>query len=229
MWFCLAFVALATAGARETTTWIEQLLLWERVSGEPQDATYQAFKTAQAYVYDERWNDAITNLQSFITKYAQSKYVDDAQFWMCYSREKRGDDAETVFTAYKDFIAKYPRSEYVDDAKANMIKLATTLAGAGKTKYRAEVAAMQSSDDEELRLQALYALSQHDDPATVQTLTSLLESETNAKIRQKIVHVFGNLSDASAGETLSRLATSDPDAGVRKSAVYAIGNRSSSG
>src|SRR5262245_18483794 len=94
---------------------LPQNLPVKELTGEPQDATYQAYKTAQAFVYDQRWNEAITNLQGFLQKYPKSKYDDAAQFWIVYSREKRGDNAEQVFQAYKEFIGKYSRSNYVDD------------------------------------------------------------------------------------------------------------------
>ncbi|MBC6952131.1 outer membrane protein assembly factor BamD, partial [candidate division KSB1 bacterium] len=204
--------------------WAGVFALLQTPKGEAQDDAYQAYKSAQNFVYEQRWAEAITQLQAFLSKYAGSKYAADANFWICYSQEKRGDDAEKVYNAYKTFIKNYPRSGYVDEAKANMILLAAALAKAGKTGYQAEVQAMRQDADEELRLQALYALGQHDDEETVNTLKSLLASEKSPNVRRKIVYVFGNIDSPEAVKTLSEIATNDPDAGVRKSAVMTIGN-----
>lgn len=154
---------------------------------EPQDAVYQDYKAAYNLVLDQRWSEAITGLEAFSKKYPNTKYTDDAQFWLCYSREKRGDNPEQVFEAYEKFIQKFSSSQYVDDARSNMIRLADQLAKAGNPKYKARLEALRSSEDEDLKLQAIYALSQYDDPSTAKTLIELVQTEKNANLRRKIV------------------------------------------
>ena len=89
-------------------------------AGDPQDAAYQEYKTAYNFVLDQRWAEAITRLEAYINKYPNNQYTDDANFWLCYSREKRGDNADAVYQAYEKFVEKFSRSQYVNDARSNI-------------------------------------------------------------------------------------------------------------
>jgi len=103
---------------------------------EEQDDDAKAYQQAHNLVLDEKWDNAIDVLQTFIEKYPKSKWVDDARFWKCYAGEKKGDDLEAVFECYQKFVKKYRNSKWTDDAKSNMIRLGTKLSKMGKPGYK---------------------------------------------------------------------------------------------
>ena len=102
-------------------------------SDEPDAAAY---KKAYNLVLDQKWNEAIKEFEAFIKKFPNSGWKDDANFWMCYSKDKAGYNLEEVFNCYQDFINNNKRSKWADDARSNMIVVGQKLVKQGKVEYK---------------------------------------------------------------------------------------------
>jgi outer membrane protein assembly factor BamD (BamD/ComL family) len=186
---------------------------------------YEAYQKGYEEILDSNWSQAESTFSEFMSRFKTSEWADDAQFWLCYVRDKIGQDAERVFGCYKSFVDAYPNSSWSDDARASLVRIGQQLVRAGKPEYRALIRSFQSNDDEEVALAALYALQNIDDDRALPTILELYDRTDNATLRDKIVYVLGNFDDPKVVDKLREIALSGESTSVRKSAVNALGNR----
>ncbi|UCE19426.1 MAG: HEAT repeat domain-containing protein [Gemmatimonadota bacterium] len=182
----------------------------------------EAYRKAYDLILDENWPDARKSLSTFLEKYAESAYSDDASFWISYTLEKQGK-YEDAFKSYQGFVEAYTNSKYVDDAESNMIALAKKLYQMGKTQYKIYLDEAGEDPDEDIKLQALAALGQMDSEEALPILKDVLKTSKSKKLREKAVFVISQIGGNEALETLLDLAKNDPDPDVRENAVFWIG------
>src|ERR1051326_3281683 len=189
-----------------------------------QDDASKAYDKAYGFILDEKWADAKTAFDDFIKNHSKSKLSDAAHYWDCFTREKLGDTKEQVFACYQDFIKRFPKSKWVTDAKTNMLSLASQLAREGKHEYEEMVRGMDKTEDEDVKLTALYALGNMGSEKAFSTIVSLYDQMPSDNLRSKIVYILGNFESAESKKKLEDIAMHDRSAKVRKDAIYAIGN-----
>jgi len=65
----------------------------------------RAYQKAYQLIMDEKWDMAAKALDKFIETFGKkSRYIDDALFWRCYTREKMDKSLENIFECYNKFI-----------------------------------------------------------------------------------------------------------------------------
>ena len=188
----------------------------------------KAYEKAYNLVLSKKWTEAQKEFDDFIGKYRKSSYIDGANYWKCYVREKLGDPSESVFKAYQSFVKSYPRSRWADDAKTNMVRIGSELVRQGKSEYAPTVESMQEGDDEDVKLTALYALRGNADEKSLPVIMNLYDQSKSEKLRGRIVYVLGSFDSPSVVPKLAEIAMKDPSMSVRKNAVYALGNTNKS-
>jgi len=82
------------------------------VNARAQDASAKAYEKAYGYILEEKWQNAQESFTAFVKTYPKSKSVDAAQYWLCYTRDKKGESQEDVFECYNKFIKSYPKSKW---------------------------------------------------------------------------------------------------------------------
>jgi TolA-binding protein len=59
---------------------------------------------------------AVEGFRDFLTRFGESDWADDAQYWLAMSLEKSRAEKREVIAAYRVLLDKHPRSSYHDDA-----------------------------------------------------------------------------------------------------------------
>ena len=74
-----------------------------------------AFKEAEGFDKDERWEEAITKYSEVKNKHPYSKYATEAELRIADIDYKRENyvEAQTAYQLFKDFHPKHPRIDYV--------------------------------------------------------------------------------------------------------------------
>ncbi|MCB0280585.1 MAG: tetratricopeptide repeat protein, partial [Calditrichaeota bacterium] len=98
------------------------------------DPGFKSYMKAYENVLNGNWDESISQFESLIKQHPKSEYVDDAFFWIAYSKKEQNENEESM-QLFLDFVKKYPKSNHVENANRNIRTLARTLSKAGKTKY----------------------------------------------------------------------------------------------
>lgn len=192
------------------------------------DNASQAYKKAYSYILNEQWENAITALGKVIDSHPDSQWMDDAEFWQCYAREKLGRNLEDVYQCYARFIETQKNSKYVDDAKNNMIRIGKMLVKQGKPEYKQMVKALQTDDDEDIALSALMALQFMGDEKGLPAVLQLYNSDRSLEFREKCLFLLSQFDAPEAEDKLIEIAKTDKDPEIRKKAIFWLGNRTES-
>ncbi len=88
---------------------------------EGSDPGYETYKKGYQLVLNERWDEAREVLGQVKSRFPNSEYVDDAEYWSAYALMHK--DREKAVQAYKQFIKSCPKSSYYDDAVADLAQL----------------------------------------------------------------------------------------------------------
>ncbi|MCC6276947.1 MAG: outer membrane protein assembly factor BamD [Oligoflexia bacterium] len=74
-----------------------------------------AFKAAEEYEKDERFEDAITKFSEVKNKHPYSRFAVEAELKIAdiYFKRENFADAQTAYQLFKDFHPKHPRTDYV--------------------------------------------------------------------------------------------------------------------
>ena len=118
----------------------------------------QAYKRAYTLILEEKWAEAIKELDNFIVSFTRSAYMDDARYMKCLAMEKMDRYLEEVFECYRIFIKSFPGSKYVNEAKSNLVRIGHALSKEGKPEYEALIQSINRDEEDEIRIAALYAL-----------------------------------------------------------------------
>jgi HEAT repeat protein/TolA-binding protein len=110
-----------------------------------QDAGYKTYKDGYGLILQEKWADARKKLEEVVSKYANSRYVDDAQYWIAYSWIQSNPKKAAKF--YREFFKLYPSSNYFDDAVADLGRLE------GKSAADSAIASRRQNQERSFRYQ----------------------------------------------------------------------------
>src|SRR4030042_3372238 len=191
-------------------------------AAESQEKDAVAYKQAYNLVLQEKWADALKAMEEMVKNYSKSAWVDDARFWQCYAREKLNQSQEEIFRCYQEFINAYADSEWADDARANMVRVGSALAKAGKHEYEAKIQAMEEDQETDVKLAALYALKALGDLESLPTLISLYDTAKLAQLKSQIIFMLQDFKSSEAFVKLKSIALSDPDPQARRMALISM-------
>src|SRR6266852_4111653 len=146
-----------------------------------QESAAKAYEKAYGYVLEEKWSDAMGQFNDFVKKYSGSKLIDAAHYWLCYTRDKSGENREQIFECYREFIGDYPKSKWVSDARSNMVNIASQLSREGKREYEQQLKSMDDAEDDDVKIAALYALANMGSDKALSTVVTLYDQTKSAK------------------------------------------------
>ncbi len=187
--------------------------------------TIQAYKEAYSLILDQKWKEARRVFEDFLEKYSQSRYVDDARFWICYAMEQAGLSPEEVFEAYHQFIQEFADSKWLDDARADLIRLGRELAAESKkakAKYGPIIEQLEEDYDIEVTIATLDRMRDVSDEKAIKAIIKVYDRTGKSELRKKIVYALRRIDDPAAVEKLSIIARDDPDESVRREAITAL-------
>ncbi|UCH61590.1 MAG: HEAT repeat domain-containing protein [Fidelibacterota bacterium] len=190
--------------------------------------TLEAYQDAYGLILDQRWKEARNAYEEFLEKYSESRYVDDARFWICYSMEQAGLSPEEVFRAYHKFIQEFANSKWLDDARANLIRIGRDLAAKSrkaKAEYGPIIEQLEEEYNIEVTIATLDRLSYHSSKNTLKAVFGLYDRTKNDELRKKIVYALRRFDDKAVLDKLGNIARNDPNPDIRQAAVEAIGRR----
>ncbi|NND72275.1 MAG: hypothetical protein HKN43_11940 [Rhodothermales bacterium] len=207
----------------KTGLMIAILCLGLNISATAQEA--DQYKQAYDMVLAENWAGAERAFDSFLARYPDGKWSDDAQYWQCHVQEKRGSDLEDVFDCYQDFVGEYKGSSWADDAESSMVRVGNRLVNSGKREYAAIIEQIGESAEEEVRLVALDALWQMGDERALDVALELYDDNASVAFKKKLIFAFSQFDSPRATAKLKEIAKADDDPEIRKDAIFWIAER----
>lgn len=115
------------------------------------------FREAKTFMFQQKYEEAISRYELLKLKYPESQYSDDSEFWSAYILEQQGKYA-LAFTAFQNLIQKYPNSPWVDDAAVHQIDLAERFVREGQDSYLSVLTSNLQSPYTNVRYQAALCL-----------------------------------------------------------------------
>ncbi len=188
--------------------------------------TIQAYKEAYGLILDQKWKEARRAFEDFLEKYSNSRYVDDARFWICYAMEQAGLSPEEVFKEYHQFIQEFADSKWLDDARANLIRIGRDLAAKSrkaKAEYGPIIERLEEDYDIEVTIATLDRLRNIGSENALNAILRLYDRTKNDELRKKIVYALRRFDDPAAVNKLGDIARDDPNPDIRQAAVEALG------
>jgi hypothetical protein len=144
------------------------------------------YQQANLKCASQEWGDAIPLFQKLLDKYPNSKYEDDAQFWIGYCLEKDPARKPQAFAAFSQVVTKFPDSPYADDAVGFQIDLAEQFVLAGKEDYRDFLHNELKKEMGNMQARAAIALGRIGDPAALPFLEKMVENEDYGKLARDL-------------------------------------------
>jgi len=144
------------------------------------------YQKAKLRCVAQEWGDAIDLFKVLLKKYPQSKYEDDAYFWIAYCLEKEPDQKPQAFDAFSHLISEFPQSPYVDDAIGFQIDLAENLVLSGKDKYRSFLYNQLKQEMSDMQYRAAIALGRIGDPTALPILEKMVNNEDYGKLARDL-------------------------------------------
>lgn len=191
----------------------------------PKNADAYEYQKAYNYILEEQWKNAYQTLSAFIESHREksSPYNDDARFWRCYALDKMGEDKEKVYKCYETFIREHQDSEWADDARSHLIEVGQRLVKMGKTEYGALIKSMQNSDDKDIAMTAIMALSNMGDEHAADAMITLYDGQNDYEVKEKIIYTLSEMQNEKAYAKLMDIARSDKNPEIRKKSVFWLG------
>ncbi|GAB5520665.1 MAG: hypothetical protein RhofKO_29160 [Rhodothermales bacterium] len=167
----------------------------------------KAYERAYGHVLDADWSEARLHLRSFVEQYPQSSQADAANFWLCYSGEKMGQEQQDSFACYHDVVIYHRGSSWADDAELNLIRLGQQLAADGETRYEEVIRLLEQDETGPVKLAAMDALVRMGDDSVVDELAEMYRASSDLRLRREIVGVIGRVHTDEGQQVLRRIMT----------------------
>ena len=159
------------------------------------------FQKAKKYSIDRQWDSAIDAFDKFLSDHPESKWADDAQFWIAYCLEKKGSDPITAYMAFEELIQDSPKSVWVDDARMHQISLAETIVQQGNENFKDFLIKMLKNETLSCRQNAALALGRLGDPTALPILKSMQDDPALGSMATQLIQDFpSSKKTQSAGE-----------------------------
>lgn len=159
-------------------------------SGDSEKEARKLYNKAQKSCLAKKWDQAINSLQELIERFPNSRYQDDAQFWIAYNLEKRPDSEMQAFDAYTQLIKDFPNSSWVDDAIVHQIILAEKFVRQGKRQHVKFLVKKLDAKDQRIRQQAALSLGKLGDKRALPVLTKMKDDEDLGQLAQSITEAI---------------------------------------
>ncbi len=150
------------------------------------------FMEGKELCISQKWLDAITSFEEFLEKYPDSRYSDDASFWIAYSLEKLPGKQKEAFMAFSSFTEKFPESNWKDDAIMHQINLAEGFVRKGEDQYREFLYTMLNSEYDEIKYRSAISLGRLGDDKALPVLEGLKSHEDYGPLAANLSSILQN-------------------------------------
>ena len=140
----------------------------------------------------QQWDEALTKFEEIVEIYPQSKYVDDAHFWIGYCLEKMPDRQSDAFMQFDNVVNKFPQSPWNDDAIIHQITIAEELYLAGNEQYHNFLKEAFNSSNTDIRNRAALALGRLNDKIALPVLEKLARDEELGLMAKDVIAYLAN-------------------------------------
>ncbi len=148
------------------------------------------YQEAKKLCVEQKWIEAINTFENIIDQYSESRYIDDANFWIGYCLEKLPQRQTDAFSKFEQVVSRFPNSPWADDAAIHQITLAEQFVMEGKEQYKSFLTRNIKSENQEIRNRAALALGRLGDKSALPILNKLSEDEDFGPLASNLVAVF---------------------------------------
>ena len=145
------------------------------------------YQKAKERCIAQQWEGAINLYQQLIDEYPDSKFTDDAQFWIGYCLEKREGSEIEAFMTFENLIDEYSGSPWVDDALVHQISVAEKLVETGKRQFLTFLIEKIKVEDTVIKQQAALALGRLGDRRALPILKEMKGHEDLGQLAQFLI------------------------------------------
>ena len=192
-----------------------------------QDNADALYRKAYGFILKESWAEAEESFGQFLGKFGDSHWADDADFWICYAKDKGRLPAEASFECYREFLRKWPGSEWCDDARRNLVVLSKRLARDGKPEYLVKAESLVDESEhggtpEDEVVYMLASLGELGDPRSLKVLFRYLDETKDERLRARLVLLLEDIDSPDATRKLIDMVRNDSSLEVRENAVHTL-------
>jgi len=152
-----------------------------------QKSVQDIYQKAKERCIAQEWERAINLYQQLIDEYPDSKFTDDAQFWIGYCLEKRDGSEIEAFMTFETLIDEYSGSPWVDDALVHQISVAEKLVETGKRQFLTFLIEKIQVEDTIIKQQAALALGRLGDRRALPILQDMKDHEDLGQLAQYLI------------------------------------------
>lgn len=187
-----------------------------------QDEILTEIRTAKAFIENEEWAKARTELEGLINKYPQNKYLDIVYYWLAYTQfqQKNYPEAEQTIARLQ---SEFPNSEWNAEAK-------NLLAEMNSKNGRASVpTAPEISDDDEAEAFNIQSLLESDHTKGAARIDELFGAGSNASVnlKESILLILADDKSDWATDKLIQVLKNEKEEVLLKQALIGLANRDS--
>src|SRR5437764_3918940 len=204
--FAFAAVALALAfAAAPTRADAQSRELLNRLvqSSGNSDAATRALDQARSMIDMQRWAQAASAFDKFISQYPSDKSVDAALYWLAYAYNKQ-NNFQGAYDALARLLQNYPRSNWAGDARALSVEVMAKM----NPNYRPEV---NEEGNDELVIIPLKALCENDKTGCSARVADVLKSNKSVRVKEAAFILLGRYGGTEAVPILIQFSRSEPD------------------
>lgn len=204
-------IALVAAPARANAQSPRDMM--SRLVQSDNDAATRAFTQARSFLDEQKWAQAASTFNRYISDYPSDKNLDAALYWLAFAYEKQNKNKEAS-GVLSDLLGRFPRSTWAGDAKSLSYKVKAKLG---------EVNAVPVNADDDLIIIALQALCQNDRVGCSARVGEVLRSNKSARVKEAAIILLGRYGGNEAVPGLIQLARTEPNEKLRMRAIRALG------
>ncbi len=198
------------------------------------------YRIAKQSIYRKDWEAAVRELRKLTGQYNDSRYQDDALYWLGYSLDKLGNSFENIskqlvhkkeaLSVLDTLQSDFPGSNWLDEAGILKVEIAEALVQKGFGEYKKFILnRAQTGADAELKIVALDALAHMDKDKAFPLLEKMLLHNDDPVLRRRTLLVLAQLEDPRVLPLLKKVAVEDNDREVRYQAVFWMGQTGGAG
>ncbi|HST53161.1 MAG TPA: HEAT repeat domain-containing protein [Pyrinomonadaceae bacterium] len=207
----LAFAFVPARAAAQNSELLNRLV---QSSGGSGDAS-RALDQGRSLIDAQRWAQAASAFDKFISEYPSDKNVDAALYWLAYAYSKQ-NNFQAANEALVRLFQSYPRSSWAGDGKALSVEVMSKL----NPNYRPDV---DEEGPDDLTIIALQALCENDRPNCSARINEILRSNKSVHVKEAAIILLGRYGGTEAVPALIQLARSEPNDKLRMRAISALG------
>jgi len=147
----------------------------------------ELYLEAKMMCVEQEWIEAIDTFEEVISQYSDSRYVDDAHFWIGYCLEKIPQRQTDAFLRFDKVVNQFPKSSWADDAIIHQVTLAEQFVREGKNQYKSFLAEHLNSTIAEIRNRTALALGRLGDKRALPVLKDITKDKDFGAVASNLV------------------------------------------